>query len=234
MIPISPSNYQKFLDCPYQYSGVYVTKEIKFQENEAMRRGSRLHKCLELTLKGSELSAGWRDEDQEILNFCQPVLNIVRRAMANDWSVFIEHEAAVNRRGQSAGWWQTDYLRSKIDVVAADMKNKTAMLVDWKSGKTPGKEAQFVFNAFSLFPELGITDYTGYFIYFDLKKVEKHSISLPFTDLANAGENFWSKTSLKDLVANVRRLEAAWVTHDWPKTPHRGCRWCDMNCEHKR
>lgn len=233
MIPISPSNYEKFLACPYQYYGMYVTKEIKFQENEAMRRGTRLHKCLELTLKGSEFSAGWLPEDRAILEFCRPVLDIVRRAMANGWTVYIEYEAAVNRQGQSAGWWKTDFLRSKIDVVLADLKNQIAMVIDWKSGKTPGKISQFQLNAFSVFPELGIKDYTGYFVYLDQKKIEKHSFTLPFTNLAMVGEDYWRSTGFKDLTANVRRLESAWLTGDWPKTPQRGCRWCDMNCEHK-
>ena len=231
MIPISPSNLAKYRECPYHYSGIYVTKQVKYPENEAMRRGSMLHSCLEQACK--QQAVDWPAKETAVLDYCLPIIGLIHRLMDGGWTVHIEHEAAVNADGSQAGWWQADFLRSKIDVAALSPGKDRALLWDWKSGKTPGNPDQFYLNAFSLVPEWGAIPYEAWFVYFDQKRVEQHSIKLPFTNLALVGESHWKGSALEPLVKSVRDLKAAWVTNDWPKTPNRGCRWCLMDCEYR-
>ena len=200
-----------------------------------MRRGSRLHKCLETALKSSEPSVGWLPEDQAIRGFCCSILATLQKAMNAGWEVFVEREINIDQAGKEREWFDNSgYLRCKIDVLAIPPAGSPVFIWDWKSGRTPGKRQQLELNALALAQKYGPGPYQGYFVYFDQGRVEHHTIRLPFTNLALVGEKHWAGTELAPLVRDVRALSEAWITQNWPKTPSpQACRWCEMDCEHR-
>ena len=54
MMTQSPTSLQTFLTCPKQYHAKYITKEVKFEQNDHATFGDLVHKSIENYLKHQE------------------------------------------------------------------------------------------------------------------------------------------------------------------------------------
>ena len=233
MQPFSPSSLAKFVECPARYAGQYVTKTIKFAESEAMRRGSRLHKCLELSCKKSEYFPEWSPEDRPVRDFCLPVIDLAHKLKKAGWSVMVEKDLAIDRQANPTDFFNPKgFLRCKVDLAAFSPDKSRLFIWDWKSGKTLGKPEQLWLNALALMPETGRVPVTAWFVYFDLHQMDKHDFTPPVANLAMCAED--QAGLFAGLKHDVSRLQSAWLNNAWPPTPGRGCRWCEVtDCRHR-
>lgn len=121
--PYSYSKIKAWLTCPAQFHARYVTKTVRFKENEAIVRGRRVHEHLEDSLKaGREPTKAWAPTG---------LLPKLHQAGAR-----AEPQLAIDHQGNPCHYWADDcWLRGGIDVEAPyNNRNNSITLIDYKTG----------------------------------------------------------------------------------------------------
>lgn len=124
LMPQSPSSVGTYYVCPKQYQAKYITREIKFQPNEATERGSRWHKHLELRMaKAAELPS-------EVAHF-----EVMMKKMDSfRGDRIIEARLAVDSKFNACDY-KARYIGGSIDLGFIDHERCKATLFDYKTGK---------------------------------------------------------------------------------------------------
>ena len=89
MMTQSPTSLQTFLTCPKQYHAKYITKEVKFEQNDHATFGDLVHKSIENYLKHQEPLP-------TILHDLQPTLDKMGQVLFG-----AETKLAVDKQGQA-------------------------------------------------------------------------------------------------------------------------------------
>lgn len=129
----SPTSLQTFLTCPRQYYAKYVTKEVKFEQNEHATFGDLIHKSIEAYLKHGEPLPTILEPMAEILNKMTNVL------------VGAETKLAVDKQGNPVEFFsKSAYQRCIVDAIIGDPDNYI-ICIDWKTGKKRDAQTQHDF-----------------------------------------------------------------------------------------
>jgi len=203
----SYSAIKLYENCPYRYYRQRIVKDVVDQGGEASLYGERIHKHLELKLKG-EADLPKEAEHYEVL--CQAV-----QALAREGELHIEKELVLNENLEPTGWWDADaWLRSKLDILV--LNGDKAVVMDWKTGKRNPDFFQmgmFAAQVFKHFPD--VTEVKTSLVW--LKTMDMDTETYLRKD-ANA---LWA-----DIMGRIRRIYQS-VDHDnWPAKPSGLCRFC--------
>lgn len=203
----SYSAIKLYENCPYRYYRQRIVKDVIDQGGEASLYGERIHKHLELKLKG-EADLPKEAEHYEVL--CQAV-----QALAREGELHIEKELVLNENLEPTGWWDADaWLRSKLDILV--LNGDKAVVMDWKTGKRNPDFFQmgmFAAQVFKHFPD--VTEVKTSLVW--LKTMDMDTEIYLRKD-ANA---LWV-----DIMGRIRRIYQS-VDHDnWPAKPSGLCRFC--------
>lgn len=203
----SYSAIKLYENCPYRYYRQRIVKDVIDQGGEASLYGERIHKHLELKLKG-EADLPKEAEHYEVL--CQAV-----QALAREGELHIEKELVLNENLEPTGWWDADaWLRSKLDILV--LNGDKAVVMDWKTGKRNPDFFQmgmFAAQVFKHFPD--VTEVKTSLVW--LKTMDMDTEIYLRKD-ANA---LWA-----DIMGRIRRIYQS-VDHDnWPAKPSGLCRFC--------
>ena len=207
---LSPTHIKTFLTCPYQYYAKYVTKEVKFEQNDHARFGSAVHENIELYLLGQrELSPR--------LEKLRPVLDKMKRCL-----VGAETKLAVTKWNTKCDFFYNDsYLRCIVDAIVASPDGKHVIAIDWKTGKKRDDQVQHDVIKRCLraaYPEAEtITTVFSYFFHDDID-IQVFRPNIP----------------LHDLDDKVDKVINAHKTGEFPYNPNGLCKkWCDVvSCPH--
>lgn len=150
VIPIMPLSYSRlavFEQCEARFDYQYVSKRVQDSHNEASAYGDRVHKTLEAignagkqgeTALAAAKSMASTDEERQTVDKFGP---LVERILAQPGDKLFEHQMAVNRQLQPAGWFDKDvWIRSIADVLVVN--GDTAYCLDWKTGKVKDNPTQ--------------------------------------------------------------------------------------------
>jgi hypothetical protein len=208
------SSMKTFKTCARQYKEKYITKSIKFTQNEAGIYGDKVHKAFEdFFLKAVPIPP----EFQRFWPMVEPTLG---------WpgEMHIEKEMALGFDLEPCPYWGDYFVRGKADYFKVYGKN--ARLLDWKTSKT-AKYADIKQNelmsllVFKHFPEVEVVT-TGlvFLVPNKLIKAKFHR---------KDEHAMWQRW-----LYDVSRIESAVERDNFGPTPSGLCKqYCDvLSCEH--
>ena len=224
MRPESYSSIKTFRDCPRQYRANYVDKDLPYERSPAAERGERIHAGMERMIWDPDYAIP--DEPAVTANAKRllKALHLDRferleRFLERGWQISVENELAITREFEAVDYHdKRAWLRGRLDLVMAPPQDgvKPVLMIDWKTGKTPGDILQLCVAAALLIPRYGTGKYTGIFAYLDQDRFDRH-------DLEGSGDHIAYVTEAMNMV------EYCWTNDFWPaKVGGSGCRWCRM------
>jgi CRISPR/Cas system-associated exonuclease Cas4 (RecB family) len=136
------------------------------------------------------------------------------------WTMLVEAEFGLTRDLRPTGFESLDsWVRGRLDLVMVppeDSPKEPLVVVDWKTGRTPGSRLQLQVAAALLYPDHKKRKMTGLFGYLDQGRMARHAVSMP--------------AGVEATRAAMAEVEASWKGNDWPR--RRGgpaCRWCALS-----
>lgn len=148
LIPWSFSKMQTYETCPRQYEAKYVTKSVKYVQNDSAVWGDYVHKCLENYIRnGTPLPSN--------VAMYQKFADALRARWPRA-HIIAERALALNSYLMETGYYDGDvWVRAKIDVTI--LEGNEAAVFDWKTGKVKEDPKQLMFYAllvFCLYPDV--------------------------------------------------------------------------------
>lgn len=228
----SYTSLQEFLTCPAQWAAKRYYKTVVEKESEAMRVGNLIHATAEHYLKAK---IGEPHDINQInpdyLPMVQPYCDAIRAAHAAGAEVYVEHEFCYTNKFEPCGWkdWNTVWVRGKGDVLVKN-DNKIS-IIDWKSGRY--KEDFLQLKLFAVLAALqpqfkDVQEFDPKFIF------TKEAAPKNILKLDKPIQRSELKSVLAEILVNVRRMEAAWESENFPARRNFLCRsWCyNTDCAH--
>jgi hypothetical protein len=220
-IALSWSRVSDFLQCPRKFFLKYVTKG--FPPEDASKsvhlvKGSEMHKQMELYTYSKINGVAY---DKPASPACKDAFPMVDRIFDTFDQVWPERQVAVNGEWKPDEWFGKQVAwRSIWDLSAVSMKNRSALLIDWKTGKVQdyGEEepGQLHLSAAMAMDVLGVDEVTIFYAFLEFK-VKKPEGGLKLTrelDYQPIRQHF---TQIYDKV-NVEK--------EWKPTVNQYCNYC--------
>jgi hypothetical protein len=230
-LAISPTSFKLFMDCPRKYKACYIEKLYKFEGNKYTERGDIVHKLMENEVKyilhENWGKPTWPDDLKTVRPFAKQAIRDldIPYFMNAGWKITTEKEAAVDETGNTVGWWESSYLRSRIDLFMISPDYKKGIIVDWKTGKTRGNDSQLAINILTLSPkERTCEEYGVAFVYLDLKEVDFKMIENTLTAPESKEDPFFD-----EVIYNIKKLRTIQENNGvYERNPGATCRWCEI------
>ena len=209
--------------CLKMFRSHNILKDVKFVENEAMKRGSALHKKLQLATDNyKEHKLVTYDSNT---NHVMPLIQAVCDAHNE---VHTELQIAFREDLSVCGWFDKQtWLRAILDVTC--IEGTSALVVDWKTG-----QVRFERDQLKLFALVALLRWP---------KLEEVRTSLVFVDHKQSTpiavyKREWLETLLAEFSDRAEIIQIAERNGDWPASPGSWCGWqCALTkaqCEHAR
>lgn len=213
------SRLECFRQCPLKFQHQNILKTIKFTGNAATERGKKVHKQLEDNVtKNTPLP--------EELSHMLPIINGFKAIPGAE--LIAERSMAFDQQMNTVTFFDKSvWLRCIIDLTILLREQKTAILVDWKTGKVKPYADQLALCAmviFHLYPE--IENITSMYLFVDHK--QKTEAVYSRSDYDHLMMKFSDESELIQLTNE---------SGDWRPTANQFCSWCDISpeyCPHKK
>lgn len=128
------SSIQTYLQCPLRFEAQYIARRVKDEGSEASRHGDRVHKQIELYVKGES-------DEVPVQAPKDNLLDLLRRAGAD-----AEMPVAITSTFETVDFWdKRAMLRGKLDIRLQTPRGVVG--VDWKTGKMRDNTLQGRFYA---------------------------------------------------------------------------------------
>ena len=202
-------------NCPKRYYHQRVTKEVQDTGGEASRYGERIHEFLEQRLV-NDTKLPQEVEKYEVL--CQTI-----EKMARGGELHAERQLTLTEDLTPTSWFADDaWLRSILDVLI--LKEDTAIVLDWKTGKRRPDFTQlemFALQVWKHFPE--VVNIKTTFVWLKEMKMDSEEFS------RDQSSEMW-----QNLLARINRIYKSAETENWPAKPSGLCRFCPAQnmCEY--
>jgi hypothetical protein len=189
-----------------------MTKVVQEPQSAAMLYGNRVHKALELAVKG----------DARLPKEFEHYQNIVTRIQNAPGRKFTEHKFGITSSFKPTTFFAKDvWFRGVIDLNI--LGQKKAITLDYKTGKpkTDGDQLKlFAVTTFAHHPYLEAVK-TGY-LWLANDKLDKDEFTREDVPV------IW-----QEFIPRVRRMELALEEDKWPPRPSGLCReWCPVGRKH--
>lgn len=199
------SQLDSFESCAKKFYHIKVARDVVDPPNEQAMWGDRVHKAIEAYIK----------EDVELPKGMNHWKSIVDKLKFKPGDKLTEEKLAIDKSFLPVEWGQA-YSRGIIDLLVVN--GKTAIVVDWKTGKRKPTEQLELYAAyvFAKYPEVQVV-HTA-FVWLKVKKVDK---------------DYFTRDTLSDIwkrfLPRIRRLELAYEKNSWPPSPSGLCNgWCPV------
>ena len=209
------SAIKMYENCPKRYYHQRVTKEVKDTGGEASIYGNRIHEFLEQRLVNDAILPR-EAERYEVL--CQTI-----EKMARGGELHAERQLTLTENLTPTSWFAEDaWFRSILDVLI--IKDGTAIVVDWKTGKRRPDFTQlemFALQVWKHFPE--IVQIKTLFVWLKDMKMDSEVYSREQSD------ELW-----QNLLGRINRIHQSVEHENWPAKPSGLCGWCPAKniCEY--
>lgn len=207
----SYSALTRYEGCPKQYYHINVAKDVKdeYGDSEAGAEGNAIHAALfKRVTKGDPLPLPYRHLEK-----------LAGRFASTPGEKHGELKLALNRDFEPTDFFADDvYMRSIIDL--AIVRQKHAIVVDWKTGKVKDDFSQLKMSTAVLsqyMPELETFDMA--FVWLKSKNISRQSIT------RHELKGVWA-----ELLPRAQRIELALKTTDFPAKPSGLCKgYCPVS-----
>lgn len=209
------SAIKMYENCPKRYYHQRVTKEVQDTGGEASRYGERIHEFLEQRLV-NDTALPQEAEKYEVL--CQTI-----EKMARGGELHAERQLTLTENLTPTSWFANDaWFRSILDVLI--IKEDTAIVIDWKTGKRRPDFTQlemFALQVWKHFPEIVRIKTT--FVWLKEMKMDTEEYSREQSD------EMW-----QNLLGRINRIYESVEHENWPAKPSGLCRFCPAQslCEY--
>ena len=145
--------------------------------------------------------------------------------LTKDATLLAEQQLCLNENLTPTGWWDEDaWLRSILDVLI--IKDSTAIVIDWKTGKRRPDFMQlqlFALQVFKHYPE--VEKVKSSLVWLKEGKTDTETYTSNHTSL------MWA-----DLLARIERINQSYKTGNFPARPSGLCPWCPAKniCEYAK
>ena len=196
--PWSFSKIKSFEQCPKQFYHLKVAKDYKEPETEAMLYGTAVH------LAAEEYVRDGKPLPPEYMYIKAPIDALC----AKQGEKLCELEMGLTADLEPCGFWDDDcWYRGIADLVILDKENKTAWVIDYKTGKNTryadkGQLELMALCVFKHFPE--VETVKGGLLFVVCNELIRETY-----DSELAGE-MWKKW-----LADYNRMEQAWKNDVW-------------------
>jgi hypothetical protein len=199
----SYSSLELFEQCPRRYKMVRITKEVVEQNTEVRQAGNEVHKAIELAIKGEQILP---------LKYKQ-FAPIVARCAQAPGEKLVELKWAVSESFKPTTYFAKDvWCRGVIDFGV--VHDKTAALVDWKTGKPKADLDQLKLFAAALFAHRPV--------------VQKVRTAFAWLAHAKLDRDVFTREQVPELwgsfLPRVARISAAERRDDFPPKPSGLCK----------
>jgi len=206
----SHSALKDYEGCPRRYQEVRVLKNYPFQETEATRYGTELHKAAEEYVRDGTPLPGQ-------FEFIKDTLDAL---LAKPGRKLCEYKMALTQRLEPVDWMDSRvWVRGIADLIIVDDENLTAWIIDYKTGnnKYPDRE-QLKLMAMMVFKHMPHIRKVKAALLFVVKNdMVKYSMSID-----EAEPEWW------DYRERVGRIEQAYESGVWNPKPSPLCPWCPV------
>jgi len=210
----SHSSLKDFEGCPRRYHEIKVLKNYKFQETEATRYGTQLHKAAEDYI-----------QDGVVLppqfSFVKDTLDALNKKPGRK---LVEYQMALTEKLQPCAWKSPDvWVRGIADLLIVNDDDLTAWVVDYKTGNNryPDRDQLRLMSimVFAHFPH--IRQVKSALLFVVKNDMVKHSMTV---DQAEA--EWWSYRE------RTARIAACTENEVWNPKQTPLCGWCAVkSCE---
>ena len=203
----------RYENCPKQYYHLSVAKDFKDEDSEYAAEGKLVHESMfARVVKGKPLPLPIRHLEP-----------IAKRFADAEGEKHGEMQLALNRKFEPTGWFDNDvFVRAVVDLLI--IRDKAAIIVDWKTGKVKDDFTQLRLTAAILsryMPELDF--FTLVYVWVKSKEVTKKTATLSMHN------HLWN-----ELLPRVSKIESAIQSTTFPAKPSGLCRWCPVRtCPHQ-
>jgi len=198
--------------CPKKYFHLYVAKDVKDEDSSFSADGKIIHDAMKLrVINGKPLPLN--------LRYMEP---IAAKFAAAPGEKHGEMKLALNRQFEPRDYFANDvFVRVVIDLTI--VQDKSAIVVDWKTGKVKDDPTQMALNAAVLarwMPEIGL--FKTLFVWLAHNNITPKNYTISkFTAVWN------------DLLPRVAKIEEARKTTTFPAKQGPLCGWCPVkSCPH--
>lgn len=200
----SYSALTSFEQCPKRYYHTRVVKDIPDPPGEAAMWGQRVHKDLELHVKGEK-------ELPEELDYLRPMVDKIVGAPYDE--IHAERQYCLNEEFELTEWFGKDaWCRSVIDLEIR--RRRKGLLLDWKSGKRkPDNDQLQLFAAVVLTADTQLDEVSTGFLWLKDKKIDREKYNRD--DVPGIWQSF---------VPRVDRMVSAFEVDKWPAKPSGLCK----------
>lgn len=208
---LSPSAIASFEQCPKAWYETKILKKYPFTVTEQITYGTTVHEQLEKYAKFSTPLP-------EHLEYVAPVIDTLRE---DNYTIVAELEIGITKDWEARGFWDKDvFLRGKADLVA--IKEKHAIILDWKTGKR--KPDPFQLNIYGV-------------ILFHLFKLDR--VDVGFAWLKTKESDAYTITAAEfpgivtDIMQRTDKMKDMYERNDFPARTSPLCCWCPAlnDCE---
>jgi CRISPR/Cas system-associated exonuclease Cas4 (RecB family) len=222
VLPYSISTLDSFETCPRRYYLTKIIKIVQEPQSEATLHGNEVHKALENGVKARTPLPDKFRQYQDIIN----------KVLASPGTKDAERKFALNQSFKPTTFFAKDaWVRGVIDLTITNTEKKTAIALDWKTGKPKSDPSQLKLTAAVLFAEKPWlqTVKTGY-VWLAHGKIDTETYD------ASQAAGIW-----QEFLPRVNRMVRAEATKDFPPKPsglcrpspsgYKGCPVGRANCE---
>lgn len=200
----SMSRYSTWLECPLKAKLKFIDK-IPEPSNEAMERGTKIHKDAELYVNGSA-----KKISKDISKFKKELTDLRNRKASTELDI------ALDKNWRQCDWFAKEaWVRLKIDAAAMD--DNEVLVIDYKTGKV-SENYQDQTNLYkcgilSAYPKITIAKSQLWFIDHGVKMPDPPSESNRSN--LKVMQNYWNK-KVSPMMNDTR----------FAARPSSKCRWC--------
>jgi len=202
-----------FETCRKKFYHLRVAKDVKDGDSEASQEGKIVHDCLyKYVIHGTPLPIKLRQHQRTAEAYRR------RKEVCDD--VQGELKLCLNDKFEPVDWFAKDaYVRAVLDLLL--IKGKTAILVDWKTGKPKNNWDQLELSAAILsryMPEI-----EEFHLVFEWLRDGERASPETGPILKSDMKSVWLK-----FIPRVNEIEDARKTTEFPATPSGLCGWCPV------
>lgn len=219
-LPFTYSGLETFVNCPKQFYHKYVLKDVKDEPGAAQIYGTDVHAHFENYMNAS----GAYELPGHIIKHKVKLDSLLEK----DGIFWCEEKVALGKDLQPCRYDDPDRLwRGNIDFRLVDRVERSATLVDYKTGKQRIKWPQlaiYAIHTFAQFPKVEIINAQFYWTQLE-------------PDVATT-KKVWGRAEVGDLwklfLGDLRQYKEAFKTETWQERPSGLCYgWCPVkSCQH--
>ena len=209
----SYSKLKNFETCPKRHYHYDIAKDVQEADSPHLREGSAMHKAFEERVRdGKTLPLPYAHHEPMLVKLIE-----------SPGDTMAEQKLALTDKFKPTGFFSANvWLRTVIDF--CKVRPKSAIVVDYKSGKVTDDETQLALAAATLFHYApGIEEVKAAFLFANNDKL------IAKTFHRDGLQGIW-----RDILPRVRRLEDATAENEYPPKPSGLCvRYCGVqSCPH--